>query len=397
MTTTSTSLQHHVHTAPNMNNNISINSNGIKIEYGEGLAAPPSLGNHPGAAELSSGSSSPSPELVVSGVPSPFAQNSPSEFPHYGCSSSRTSPGMNSVNWASQHAQPVPSNHDVGSGGQGQLLSQPMQSAPLQGPNPFQPINHAQTNAPSSASVHSGVRLQAHSSTVSAGPGMTLSAPQPMRPFSHENGNNENANPGDVSAGTSPETTTKGGLNNRRQKRLERNRESARLSRRRRKQYLEVLEERVKNLSVEMDKGRRQHVAVSVDTLLHRKRHTLEDPSADLTNVESVSSSGELRVAATFLTQQISSLSVAPHIKFLLWLSMQNDSFFRGGRASSERLSAARIGERVSKAQVSAPSKALLYFVRLTINLSFILNRCFPAEMTKSLQPMECGRCSATK
>ena len=171
--------------------------------------------------------------------------------------------------------------------------------------------------------------------------------------YSQESVNNENANPGDTSAGNSPESATKGGLNNRRQKRLERNRESARLSRRRRKQYLEVLEERVKNLSVEMDKGRRQHVAVSVDTLLQQKRQVLGDPSADLTDVENVSNSRELRVAATFLTQQLSSLSLAPHIKFLLWLSMQNDSFFRGGRASSERLSAARIGERVSEAQAS--------------------------------------------
>lgn len=32
---------------------------------------------------------------------------------------------------------------------------------------------------------------------------------------------------------------------------------------------------------------------------------------------------------------------------FLLWLTLQNDDFFRGGRAQSERLSAARIGERM--------------------------------------------------
>eukprot|EP00577_Skeletonema_sp_RCC1716_P003424 CAMPEP_0113428116 /NCGR_PEP_ID=MMETSP0013_2-20120614/31690_1 /TAXON_ID=2843 ORGANISM="Skeletonema costatum, Strain 1716" /NCGR_SAMPLE_ID=MMETSP0013_2 /ASSEMBLY_ACC=CAM_ASM_000158 /LENGTH=976 /DNA_ID=CAMNT_0000316641 /DNA_START=1 /DNA_END=2931 /DNA_ORIENTATION=+ /assembly_acc=CAM_ASM_000158 len=32
---------------------------------------------------------------------------------------------------------------------------------------------------------------------------------------------------------------------------------------------------------------------------------------------------------------------------FLLWLTLQNDDFFRGGRAQSERLSAARIGERL--------------------------------------------------
>ncbi|KAI2507254.1 bZIP transcription factor [Fragilaria crotonensis] len=233
--------------------------------------------------------------------------------------------------------------------GQDQVHPQPILSAPVPVPNPFQPISHAHMNAPSPATAPSGIRLPAHSSSMAngAGSGMTMSAPQPMPPYGHDSGNNENAKPGDGSADNSPETTTKGGLNNRRQKRLERNRESARLSRRRRKQYLEVLEERVKNLSVEMDKGRRQHVTESVNTLLHMKRHALADPSANLTNVENVSNCPELRVAATFLTQQLSSLSVPPHIKFLLWLSMQNDSFFRGGRASSERLSAARIGERM--------------------------------------------------
>ena len=266
---------------------------------------------------------------------------------------------MNSVNWASHQGQNMAAGSVVG---QQQIHPQPILSAPMPVPNPFQPISLSHSNAPTPAAASSGIRLPAHSSSMANGngPGM-MSSPQPMAPFRHDNGNNENAKPGDASAGNSPETTTKGGLNNRRQKRLERNRESARLSRRRRKQYLEVLEERVKNLSVEMDKGRRQHVTESVDTLLKMKRHALADPSANLTDVESVSSSLELRVAATFLTQQLSSLSVPPHIKFLLWLSMQNDAFFRGGRASSERLSAARIGERVSEElQVKIPRPSLV-------------------------------------
>lgn len=148
--------------------------------------------------------------------------------------------------------------------------------------------------------------------------------------------------------GSSKTTTSP---NNRRQKRLERNRESARLSRRRRKQYLEILEEKVKNLSVEMDKGRRNQVTVAVDTVKEKKRAALAstDPLA-FKNVEKNlnSTSLELRVAGTFVSQQIKSLSMAPNVKFLLWLSLQNDAFFRGGRAASERLSAARIGERVS-------------------------------------------------
>jgi hypothetical protein len=32
----------------------------------------------------------------------------------------------------------------------------------------------------------------------------------------------------------------------------------------------------------------------------------------------------------------------------MMWLTLQTDTYYRGGRAASERLSAARIGERVS-------------------------------------------------
>lgn len=135
--------------------------------------------------------------------------------------------------------------------------------------------------------------------------------------------------------------------NNRRQKRLERNRESARLSRRRRKQYLEVLEDRVNQLSLEMDKGRRAHVAVALPSILEQREQALQNQ--DLAALETIlsRSSDELRVAATFQSQQVQSLVFPPHAKFLLWLSLQTDTYFRGGRAPSERLSAARIGERV--------------------------------------------------
>jgi hypothetical protein len=142
-----------------------------------------------------------------------------------------------------------------------------------------------------------------------------------------------------------------GEVDDRRQKRLERNRESARLSRRRRKQYLEVLEERVTNLSIEMDKGRREHAMKAVETLKQKRRQTLTGK----TNMSTLAlltgclsrSSNELRVAFTFFTQQLISLSLPLQDKFVLWLTLQNDTYYRGGRAASERLSAARIGERV--------------------------------------------------
>lgn len=58
--------------------------------------------------------------------------------------------------------------------------------------------------------------------------------------------------------------------------------------------------------------------------------------------------SDELRLAEVFRKQQLLSLVLPQHRKFVLWLTIQNDVFYRGGRAASERLSAARIGERVS-------------------------------------------------
>ena len=143
----------------------------------------------------------------------------------------------------------------------------------------------------------------------------------------------------------------------RRQKRLERNRESARLSRRRRKQYLEVLEERVSLLCQEMDKGRREH-AKGAKKIEDLRRLMLEE--ALLQNEEERTESvralmgrlnrfgEELRAVATFQREQLRSLVVSPLTRFVLWLTLQNDSYFRGGRAASKRLSAARIGEKVS-------------------------------------------------
>lgn len=152
-----------------------------------------------------------------------------------------------------------------------------------------------------------------------------------------------------VSTGKNGDTVTA-----RRQKRLERNRESARLSRRRRKQYLEVLEDRVTQLSLEMDQGRRAHAAAAIETVLAKRRELLcsqgpIDPDKALFALDTSLSrtSQELAVLMTFQLQQLKSFALPPHSKFVLWLTLQGDVYFRGGRAASERLSAARIGERM--------------------------------------------------
>jgi bZIP transcription factor len=152
----------------------------------------------------------------------------------------------------------------------------------------------------------------------------------------------------------------------RRQKRLERNRESARLSRRRRKQYLEVLETRVTEFSHEMDKGRREHVAKAIATIQEKRGQILNSGTEDVVNKVRMlhtalsRSSQELMVATTFRSQQLKSFALPPSTKFIMWLTLQSDAYFRGGRAASERLSAARIGERVRNAAPRQLSPLLL-------------------------------------
>jgi hypothetical protein len=148
------------------------------------------------------------------------------------------------------------------------------------------------------------------------------------------------------------EGSTEGSTGHRRQKRLQRNRESARLSRRRRKQYLEDLEERVDKFSNDLDKGRREHIAQAVSAIAQQRVQLLLAPTP--TSITALSAgfsrtSSELMVATTFQAQQLNSFSTASSTKFVLWLTLQTDKYFRGGRAASERLSAARIGERVSR------------------------------------------------
>jgi hypothetical protein len=138
-----------------------------------------------------------------------------------------------------------------------------------------------------------------------------------------------------------------------RQNRLQRNRESARLSRKRRKQYLELLEERVDKLSETLDQSRRQHVSIAVTSLCQKRNELIENGNASdgiivkLLENNLSRTNEELMIATMFQYQQLKSFSIPPSMQFTLWLTLQTDTYFRGGRTASERLSAARIGERV--------------------------------------------------
>mmetsp|Transcript_17230 Transcript_17230/g.36340 ORF Transcript_17230/g.36340 Transcript_17230/m.36340 type:complete len:1203 (-) Transcript_17230:560-4168(-) len=327
---------------------------------------------------------------------------------------------------------------------------------------------------------------------VGAGPGpgagaptsVGVAAPVPFRgvvtkPSHVTTATSRKVAPTTATANTTSNSTT-GGTVDKRQKRLERNRESARASRRRRKQYLEELETKVNNLSLEMDRGRLNHACMGVRTIRgmrlgkvrelertlalstapspsaglkngkaggvtlalgssvgsgkanggnnaaakpamaakaaapfapssagtaaaaalaaknrntrikgpvrsgiahnvtsvptplppnHPSNHhyrsiaaaaassasaaanptaSLEQQLTDLTSGGKLSrTSDELQIAQTFLKQQLMSLVQPTSSRFVLWLTLQKDGFYRGGRSASERLSAARIGERL--------------------------------------------------
>lgn len=176
---------------------------------------------------------------------------------------------------------------------------------------------------------------------------------------------------GDVSKEEQSQRQGGNEISDRKEKRLQRNRESARLSRRRRKQYLEVLENRVNYLCEEMDKGRREHVLSTIgqikklrnDLLVELEQDVLPvkkeyDDMEDLNQLDRKieklvnggvlsRSSTELMLAVTFGKQYLKSLVIPPFKKYVMWLTLQNELFFRGGRAASERLSAARIGDKL--------------------------------------------------
>mmetsp|Transcript_19995 Transcript_19995/g.30050 ORF Transcript_19995/g.30050 Transcript_19995/m.30050 type:complete len:685 (+) Transcript_19995:296-2350(+) len=288
---------------------------GLNVKTADGLAPPPSLLHGEFQVDITTTMNrdnhvSATPESVTSTeVPNPFGMNNMKDLVKNN--------EMTAINWSSSQYE-------------GSNLNVPNKviSSTIPVPNPFQ-SNNPEVIIPSSDMCS-----------------MKSEEADSMNGAPSSSGNSASSG-GKQGKGSSKTTTSP---NNRRQKRLERNRESARLSRRRRKQYLEILEEKVRNLSVEMDKGRRNQVTIAVDTVKEKKRAALAstDPLA-FKGVENNlnSTSLELRVAGTFVSQQIKSLSMAPNVKFLLWLSLQNDAFFRGGRAASERLSAARIGERM--------------------------------------------------
>jgi hypothetical protein len=242
---------------------------------------------------------------------------------------------------------------------------EPINFSPHQQQYPYHPVTTtAMPSKPSSSSLASS--HPSHASFTSADSSVPASLTPDNLPLGqlHPRGvalavASHNAD----SFGSSPTAT------GRRLKRLERNRESARLSRKRRKAYLEELEHKVHSMSGTVDQ---QRVSCVLGFLREVKaRFAAGIHNNNNNNMPPIGSSGikhnlhplpqaphnymtksripnTLQIIYAFQHQYLSSLVVSKEYKFLLWLMLQKEGFWRGGRGSSERLSAARIGERVS-------------------------------------------------
>eukprot|EP00934_Nitzschia_sp_Nitz4_P002589 Nitzschia sp. Nitz4//scaffold298_size22859//15563//17387//NITZ4_008532-RA/size22859-augustus-gene-0.5-mRNA-1//-1//CDS//3329546332//2579//frame0 len=103
-----------------------------------------------------------------------------------------------------------------------------------------------------------------------------------------------------------------------------------------------------------MDQSRRAHASHCIPTVAQKRQeflqqaHTMEPNQAlSILDTALARNSQQISVVSTFQLQQLKSFALPVHSKFVLWLTLQGDVYFRGGRAASERLSAARIGERM--------------------------------------------------
>ena len=155
-----------------------------------------------------------------------------------------------------------------------------------------------------------------------------------------------------------------------RARRLARNRESARQSRRRKKEQLQVMSEKVVKTYDLFEKERRE-ILNSMESGLSVARASLlrnpfEDGSLALTMKRVIDTFGpncRPRIAATNFQYNALSRSLLPaHRRFLLWLSLQSPEFFTEAKderaKTSGRVSSKQVGEEISIASSNNGEKA---------------------------------------
>jgi len=146
----------------------------------------------------------------------------------------------------------------------------------------------------------------------------------------------------------------------RRARRLARNRESARQSRRRKKEYLALLSEKVSTLNDEMDTLRTEHIKKCIPSLKEvedgyvkalagaKTKEAIQNILRDLW--DNTSPNCEEMKEATGFSWRVASNTLLPNYrKFLIWLGNQNDLFFKKKKTEkNERVSSKQLGERLT-------------------------------------------------
>jgi bZIP transcription factor len=198
----------------------------------------------------------------------------------------------------------------------------------------------------------------ATTSTACSNNSNSMGPPQP-RPASSATNNSNNhwplpfANPymhphllytvASLSRPTVPETVEK------RAKRLERNRMSARKSRRKKKERLDTLGAQVNDLHIELELERRKQIDCMVPAFEKLK---LEMTAETMDTVIKLTEPNNFlhRAILDFQYTQLKSLTMAPYQRFLMWLLLQPASYFRAVKEVQifQKLSSKQIGEQLT-------------------------------------------------
>lgn len=140
-----------------------------------------------------------------------------------------------------------------------------------------------------------------------------------------------------------------------RARRLARNRESARQSRRRKKERLATLEKQVTSLFSQVETQRREKIMEMEQQLQARRVEGLNSLTGRQDLEELLQETGPNSVVrervASFQYEKLRQLLLPRHHEFLLWLTLQEDAFFNKAKNSKANLANNKAG-RVSSKQI---------------------------------------------
>lgn len=140
-----------------------------------------------------------------------------------------------------------------------------------------------------------------------------------------------------------------------RARRLARNRESARASRRRKKERLATLEKQVTSLFAQVETKRREKIMEMEHALQERRAEELKSLSSRQDLEELLRETGPNAVVrervANFQYEKLRQLLLPRHEEFLLWLTLQQDPFFNTAKNAKAGLANNKAG-RVSSKQI---------------------------------------------